>query len=119
LLEIAKEVCDVVTPTIYGEIAWDAGLAIRLGRDHGDGAAIVELRADSIVVKTFVANQRGMHAGVHARRRYAAKAAFGGEIKAFPGAVASPGDAAASLVVCRHRSRALGTSGASPAIAAA
>jgi hypothetical protein len=32
LLEIAKQVCDAVTPTIYGEIAWDAGLAIRLGR---------------------------------------------------------------------------------------
>jgi hypothetical protein len=65
--------------------------------DHGDGAAIVEHRADPIVVKTFVANQRGVHAGVRARRRYnAAKAAFGGGIKIFPDAVASPGDAAAS-----------------------
>ena len=41
-----------------------------------DGAAIVEFRADPIVVKTCVANRRGVHAGVHARRRYdAAKAA--------------------------------------------
>jgi hypothetical protein len=32
LLEIAKEIFDEVTLTIYGEIAWDAGLAIRLGR---------------------------------------------------------------------------------------
>lgn len=32
LFEIAKEVFDEVTPRIDGEIAWDAGLAIRLGR---------------------------------------------------------------------------------------
>jgi hypothetical protein len=32
LLEIAKDVFDEVTPTISGEIAWDACLAIRLGR---------------------------------------------------------------------------------------
>jgi hypothetical protein len=32
LLEIAKQVFDEVTPTTYGEIAWDAGLAIRIGR---------------------------------------------------------------------------------------
>jgi hypothetical protein len=32
LLEIAKQVFDDVTPTNYGEIAWDAGLEIRLER---------------------------------------------------------------------------------------
>ena len=64
-------------------------LVLRSALGHGDDAAIRRApREDPIVAKTFV---------VHARRRYtAAKAGFGGGIKAFPDAVASPGDAAAS-----------------------
>jgi hypothetical protein len=31
LLDIAIAVFNAVTPTIYGEIAWDIGFAIRLG----------------------------------------------------------------------------------------
>ncbi len=46
---------------LIGEIAWDGGLAIRLGRDHGDVAAIAGLRAGPIVVKSFVANRRGVY----------------------------------------------------------
>ncbi|MGH6934894.1 MAG: hypothetical protein ACRED2_01685 [Methylocella sp.] len=48
---------------VTGEIAWDGVLAIRLGRDHGDVAAIAGL-----VGKTFVANQLG----VYPRRPYIA-----------------------------------------------
>jgi hypothetical protein len=97
LLDIAIAVFNEVMPTVSGQIAWDIGFANRFGRDHGDGAAIVELRADPIVVKSFVVCQRGVHAGLHARRRYtAAEAGLGAGIKAFPDAVASSGDAAAS-----------------------
>jgi hypothetical protein len=64
-------------------------LFLRSALGHGDDAAIHRApREDPIVAKAFV---------VHARRRStAAKAGFGGGIKAFPDAVASPGDAAAS-----------------------
>jgi hypothetical protein len=48
-----------MTPPIHGEIAWDIGFAIFLGRDHGEGAVIVEFLAQPIVGKAYVANQRG------------------------------------------------------------
>jgi hypothetical protein len=47
-----------MAPPIHGEIAWDIGFAIFLGRDHGEGVVIVEFLAQPIVGKTYVANQR-------------------------------------------------------------
>jgi hypothetical protein len=57
--ESCKRSFDETTPPINGEIAWDIGFAIFLGRDHGEGAVIVELLAQPIVGKAYVANQRG------------------------------------------------------------
>jgi hypothetical protein len=57
--ESCKRSFDETTPPINGEIAWDIGFAIFLGRDHGEGAVIVELLAQPIVGKAYVVNQRG------------------------------------------------------------
>lgn len=41
-LEIAEEVLDEVSPSVGVEIAVDLLLAVRFGRDHGNGASIVD-----------------------------------------------------------------------------
>ncbi len=58
VLDGAEEVFDEVTPAIHREVARDVGLAIGLGRNHGEGAAFVEFAAKPIIVEALVADQR-------------------------------------------------------------
>ena len=46
-----------MTTTIHGEVAWDSGFAVGLGRDYSEGATISEFLAEPIVVESFVADQ--------------------------------------------------------------
>ena len=58
VLEGAEEVFDEMTPAVHGEIARDVRLAVRLGRDHGEGAARVEFAAKPVIVEALVSDQR-------------------------------------------------------------
>src|SRR3954467_11706274 len=46
-----------MAPAVHVAVKADDGLAVRLGRDHRGGAAIVKLRPEPIVVEGFVAEQ--------------------------------------------------------------
>ena len=61
--EIAEEVFDEVPPAVGVEVTVDRSFTVRFGRDHSNGAPVVELRPEPVGVKGLVAQE---HAEFHA-----------------------------------------------------
>src|SRR3954452_16062056 len=59
LFDLGEEVLDEMAPLIHLEVAGNAGGPVGLGRDHGQGAALVHVRADRLGVEGLVGEQGG------------------------------------------------------------
>ena len=57
LLEIAEEVLNQMPPAVHGEVAWDMGGAVRLGRNDGQRPPFIEFRPDPVDVESLVGQE--------------------------------------------------------------
>jgi len=55
--EIAEEVFDEVPPAVGMKIAVDLAFAVRFGRDHGDGAPVVQFRSEPVSIEGLIAQE--------------------------------------------------------------
>src|SRR5215218_9352183 len=70
LLQLGEGVLDQVAPAVHGAVEVEAAFAAGFGRDHGDGAAGVEVRPDPVHVERLIAEQ-GVEIQTLDQRRHA------------------------------------------------